>query len=342
MAKIVKILVKKLILALLAFFLLTTHCYGISTEINTSITNNLVHNINNSYFCDNNKSSKYQNISLSNRSSIFEISVDNIKKDEIKHINITNENIAIKTIKILVNENVNETSKFIIKSMCEKSKIINITPSNKIYQYIIINNENIDYKPINDILFEFNVNNYWLIENNINKTKIVLFEYNETSNKWHTVLTKLNQSDPTMLTYKANGNRLSEYAIGVKEIINEEKVEKKKIPFKPDANIAIDDDVINENKIILISGSKSNQNQIKNNNNLNLFIAFIIIGTVIIIISSVCFYFYHNMDLHQETFDKLKNKFQKNKTNKDITSTEDFISQSINKNHNFGGNKNTN
>jgi PGF-pre-PGF domain-containing protein len=266
-------------------------------------------------------------------STTIKASVFDIKKNERTKIEVKSENIAITSIKIEVNKDIEGISRFKFETLSEKPERISKKPSKNIYQYINIENENIDSQNIDEVKFEFMVEKIWLLENNISQGDIILLRYLEDSEEWQALSTKLIDSGAALITYEATSTGFSTFAVGIKQGPEDEEI----IITNQTLNDTIsnvsnennsDANVNGTNKVV--DSSTIPFNDENNESGSGLPWTFMIIILIIVVIASFGFYSLKNIDKYKEKINEIKSKFEKDPSKLEISPTEQIINDTTN------------
>jgi PGF-pre-PGF domain-containing protein len=261
-------------------------------------------------------------------STTVKTSIYDLKEGEKTKIGVNSENIAISSIKIEVNEDIVGISRFTFETVSEKPERILKKPSKKIYQYINIENVNIESENINRVTFEFMVEKIWIIENNLKEDDIVLLRYLDESEIWETLSTKLTDSGAALITYEAISEGFSTFAVGTKEGAGEEinnSLTNQTIN-STESNISNENDSVK--KTISKKVDESSAIPFTDDEpSSSLPWTFIIVLIVLVIILSGGFYFYKNINQYEETINNFKSRFQRDPSKQEISPTEQIINE---------------
>ncbi len=130
--------------------------------------------------------------------------------------------IGIKQIQIRVHNEAQNVKITVIKHQ-EKPANISVEKSGKVYQYLQINEENLNDK-LDSAVVEFRINKTWLSNNSLEKENISVFRYNETEEKWKELETIYTGEDGNYSYHSIELDSFSYFVIGEKGIIDDDEI----------------------------------------------------------------------------------------------------------------------
>lgn len=125
---------------------------------------------------------------------------------------------AIKEIQINVN---NEAQNVLVTvtGYSAKPASVSVDKSGKVFQYLQIKMDNVAGK-LDKATVITKVNKSWVSDNNLDKSNLSLFKFNETSNAWMELPTIYSSEDSNYYYYTTNLTSFSYFAIGEKSLVN--------------------------------------------------------------------------------------------------------------------------
>jgi len=142
------------------------------------------------------------------------ITVPSIAAGKMANVTITKtEDVAFRQINISVSNSVNNI-KIVITKLPNSPASVTHEISGKVYHYIQVSKENITDSNINKIYIKFAVNKTWLTNNDVDKSKIILYRWFD--NTWNELITTYINEDSSEIFYRAESPGLSYFVIGTK------------------------------------------------------------------------------------------------------------------------------
>ncbi len=137
---------------------------------------------------------------------------------------LSDDEISVSEIEIATLADVNDAYIRIEKTDVLPQSMQDSAPD-KIYQYFLIVNLNIDDEDIEDVKFRFDVPINWMNSEGVSADKIVLKRYHE--NRWNDLKTSITAQNSKKVSYEAVSPGFSYFAVGVESGLQELAEEKK-------------------------------------------------------------------------------------------------------------------
>ncbi len=132
-------------------------------------------------------------------------------------VKYTDSTLAVKQVEITVNSEA-QNVKVTVTKYAGKPAEVSVSKTGKVYQYVQIDAQNVEGK-LDKANVQFKVEKSWASSNSVDKSKISVYKFDETSSKWNELTTTYASEDDTHYYYDVSLDSFSYFAVSERSLV---------------------------------------------------------------------------------------------------------------------------